>query len=74
MYISGIAGIIGIVAYNLYGFKNRKFKTSIYLIHTRVMAQGTFVACCMTGIIHELYKKITDPKPPRSKKLTKGEI
>lgn len=60
--IVGLVGLVGLVGYGLYGFKNRQLKTSVYLIHMRVGAQGFVVACLTAGVSYNLYKKLVYPK------------
>ncbi|KAK7078427.1 HIG1 domain member 1A, mitochondrial [Halocaridina rubra] len=64
--VVGLCGLVGLVGYSIYGFRNRKVKTSIYIIHTRVAAQGFVVTCLTLGVAYNLYNKFVKPKfsPP----------
>lgn len=53
--IVGLAGLVGLVGYGIYGFKNRQLKTSVYLIHMRVAAQGFVVTCLTAGVCWNMY-------------------
>ena len=47
---SGLAGLVGSVAYGLYKLKSRgDTKMSVHLIHTRVAAQGCIVGAMTMG-------------------------
>jgi ABC-type nickel/cobalt efflux system permease component RcnA len=58
----GLAGLLGIVGFSAYNFKNRKSTTSVslYLIQTRVIAQSAVVLCLTAGLVHRMYFKIQD--------------
>lgn len=60
--ISGILGFGLVAAYGLYRFKNRKGKTSLYLIQLRLAAQGTTVGILGVGILYNIYLDATKPK------------
>ncbi|XP_037775676.1 HIG1 domain family member 1C-like isoform X1 [Penaeus monodon] len=60
--VAGLAGLVGLVGYSIYGFKNKKIKTSVYLIHTRVAAQGFVVACLTAGVSWNLFKNHIYPR------------
>ncbi|KAK4290317.1 hypothetical protein Pmani_036769 [Petrolisthes manimaculis] len=64
--IVGLVGLMGVVGAGIYGFKNRQIKTSVYLIHMRVAAQGSLVLCLTAGICFNIYKEHIAPKlsPP----------
>lgn len=62
----GLAGLVGVVGFGAYGFRKKKLKTSVYLIHMRVAAQGFVVLCLTAGIGFNIYKQHVAPKlfPP----------
>ncbi|KAK3886570.1 hypothetical protein Pcinc_009285 [Petrolisthes cinctipes] len=64
--IVGLVGLMGVVGAGIYGFRNRQIKTSVYLIHMRVAAQGSLVLCLTAGICMNIYKEHIAPKmsPP----------
>jgi len=53
----GIAGWFGIVAYGIYGIKNRKMKLSNHLIHTRMYAQAFVLGAIAVGVTYRLIKE-----------------
>jgi len=54
----GIGLGLGVLAYQAYKFKNRgKLPVSVYLIHTRVLAQGTIIGVLTLGVLHSMYKE-----------------
>jgi len=57
----GIALGLGALGYSIYNFKKSKVKLSLYLIHTRVAAQGAVVGALTIGA---LYKMISDYRNP----------
>lgn len=60
--IVGLCGLVGLVGYGIYGYRNRKVKTSVYIIHMRVMAQGFVVTCLTAGVGYNLFNKFVKPK------------
>lgn len=64
--VAGLVGLVGLVGYGIYGFRSRKIKTSVYLIHMRVMAQGFVVMCLTAGVGYNLYMRHVHPRfyPP----------
>jgi len=54
----GIAGL----AYMARGFKNKgaDVKTSVYLIHTRMVAQMSVIGVLSLGMIHQIYTKLQE--------------
>ncbi|KAG5669050.1 hypothetical protein PVAND_016951 [Polypedilum vanderplanki] len=53
--IIGLAGLVGALGYSAYKYKNRgTMSTSVYLMQTRVLAQGTVVSCLGLGIIYTI--------------------
>lgn len=60
--VAGLTGLVGLVGYSIYGFKNRKVKPSVYIIQTRVAAQGLVVTCLTVGVAYNLYNKFIHPK------------
>jgi len=55
---AGIIGALGALVYSAYKFKNRgDQKVSVYLIHTRVAAQGAVVAALTIGVGIQMYKE-----------------
>ena len=59
---AGLVGLTGLVGYGIYGFKARKVKMSVYLIHMRVVAQGCVVMCLTAGVGYNLYMRHLHPK------------
>jgi len=58
MGIGSLAGLAGL-AYMARNFKNKApdMKISIYLIHTRMLAQGTVVGLLSVGMMYQMYHK-----------------
>merc|ERR1711864_35036 len=50
---------LGGVGYMARNFKNRdpNMKISVYLIHTRLLAQGTVIGVLTLGMLHQMYQK-----------------
>lgn len=57
MYVGALLGLGG-VGYMARNFKNRPkdMKVSVYLIHTRLVAQGTVIGVLCLGMLNEMYK------------------
>ena len=54
---AGIAGTIGMIAAGAYNYKNRgTMRTSIYLMHLRVRAQGMVVGAITIGVTYNLLR------------------
>ena len=64
LYSPGLVGLVGIVGYNMYHLRRRPkdMKMSVYLIHTRVAAQGFVVSCLTAGVCYQMYKDHLKPK------------
>eukprot|EP00088_Acartia_fossae_P019837 TRINITY_DN21596_c0_g1_i1.p1 TRINITY_DN21596_c0_g1~~TRINITY_DN21596_c0_g1_i1.p1 ORF type:complete len:103 (+),score=11.70 TRINITY_DN21596_c0_g1_i1:23-331(+) len=60
----GIIGGIGGVAYMIRNFRNRSpdMKLSVYVIHTRLLAQGTVIGVLSLGMIYQMYTKMTNKR------------
>jgi len=58
VYIGAALGI-GAVGYMARNFKNRPahIRPSVYLIHTRLLAQGLVVGLCSLGMFHQMYQR-----------------
>lgn len=56
--IGSLAGLAG-VTYMVRNFKNKNpnTKLSVYVIHTRMLAQGTVVGILSMGMMYQMYKK-----------------
>jgi len=53
---AGIGGALFALAYAAYSFKNRgNQKVSVFLIHTRVAAQGAVVGALTVGCIYQIF-------------------
>lgn len=52
-----MGALVGIVGYAAYMFKNKKQKTSVYLIHTRVAAQGAIISALTLGVAYHMVNK-----------------
>jgi len=63
MYVGALAGLAGL-GYMIRNFKNKQsdMKLSVYVIHTRLLAQGTVVGVLSLGMIHQLYTRYADKK------------
>jgi len=65
--IGALLGLGGVV-YMARGFKNKdpNMKTSVYLIHTRLLAQGTVIGVLTLGMLHQMYTRMSKPilEPP----------
>lgn len=49
-FVTGIAGTLAVIAYGIYGYKNRgPMSTSRYLLKFRVLAQGAVVCAMIIG-------------------------
>ena len=66
-------GLIGVVGYSIYGYRKRTVPTSVYVIHTRVLGQGTVVVCCTLGIAYNMFSEYILPKLNSSKTDEKKE-
>jgi len=54
----GIAGALVALGYSLFKFKSRgNQKLSLYLIHTRVAAQGAIVGALTVGCIYQIFQE-----------------
>ncbi|XP_070495431.1 HIG1 domain family member 1B-like [Chironomus tepperi] len=54
--IIGLTGLIGALGYSAYRFKNRgSMSTSVYLMQTRVAAQGAVVSCLALGVAYTMF-------------------
>lgn len=60
--VVGLVGLVGLVGYGFYNFRHRKSKTSVYLIHMRVGAQGFVVTCLTLGVAYNMFKEYVYPK------------
>lgn len=59
---SGILGFGLVTAYGLYRFKNRKGRTSLYLIQLRLAAQGTAVGIIGIGVLYNIFNEVISKK------------
>jgi len=61
MQVGAVAGLAG-VGYMIRNFKNKSkdMKLSVYVIHTRMFAQGSVIAILSLGMIAQMYKKYTN--------------
>jgi len=64
MQVGVLGGLLG-VGYMMRNAKNRgDLKLSVYVIHTRLLAQGTVIGVLCLGMGYEMYKKMyKSPKP-----------
>eukprot|EP00091_Calanus_sinicus_P008931 TRINITY_DN21231_c0_g1_i1.p1 TRINITY_DN21231_c0_g1~~TRINITY_DN21231_c0_g1_i1.p1 ORF type:complete len:105 (-),score=11.20 TRINITY_DN21231_c0_g1_i1:102-416(-) len=55
---------LGGVAYMAKNFKNKdpNMKLSVYVIHTRLLAQGTVIGVLTLGMMHQMYTKWSDKR------------
>jgi len=53
----GLVGWAGVVAYGLYGIKNRQHSLAVHLIHTRVIAQAVVVGAVSGGVAYKIYSE-----------------
>ncbi|CAL8094139.1 unnamed protein product [Orchesella dallaii] len=70
---AGICGALSALLYSAYKFKNRgNQKVSVYLIHTRVAAQGAVVAAITVGVGYQMYREyfLGEEPPSMTKKST----
>lgn len=64
---AGIFAAVGALLYSGYKFRNRgDQKVSVYLIHTRVAAQGAVVAALTLGVGYQMYKEYFLGEEPQS--------
>lgn len=63
----GISGFLGVVAYSAYNYrkKSASTKTSVYVIHTRVAAQGLVISVLTIGLVFHMYKSYNERNLPR---------
>eukprot|EP00092_Neocalanus_flemingeri_P031516 GFUD01034227.1.p1 GENE.GFUD01034227.1~~GFUD01034227.1.p1 ORF type:complete len:120 (+),score=24.13 GFUD01034227.1:54-362(+) len=61
--VGALCGLGG-VAYMVKNFKNRdpNMKFSVYLIHTRLLAQSTVIGVLTLGMVHQMYTKYNQNK------------
>lgn len=48
---------MGVCGYAAYIFKNKQYKTSVFLIHTRVAAQGAVISALTLGVAWHMIDK-----------------
>lgn len=54
----GLAGLVGALGIMGYRFKHRgSMSTSVFLMQTRVVAQGTVVSCLTVGLAYQMFNK-----------------
>lgn len=60
----GMAGFFGVIGYALYNYRNKAkgTKTSVYVIQTRVAAQGLVIGVLLLGLGKHMYDEIQDKK------------
>ncbi|ODN03659.1 HIG1 domain family member 1A, mitochondrial [Orchesella cincta] len=64
---AGIFGAVSALLYSAYKFRNRgDQKVSVYLIHTRVAAQGAVVAALTIGVGIQMYREYFLGESPQS--------
>ncbi|XP_023334341.1 HIG1 domain family member 1A, mitochondrial isoform X2 [Eurytemora carolleeae] len=56
--VAGLAGL-GYMARNFKN-KNKDMKISVYVIHTRMLAQGTVIGVLCLGMFSQMYKRYQD--------------
>jgi len=55
---AGILGAVGALIYSAFKFRNRgDQKMSVYLIHTRMAAQGAVVTALTVGVAIQMYRE-----------------
>lgn len=66
----GVSGMVGMVAYGGWNYKNRgSMSTSVYLMHLRVKAQSMVVGALTIGATYHLIKDLF--KPPEGEESKK---
>ena len=64
----GVSGMVGMVAYGAWNYKNRgNMSTSVYLMHLRVKAQSMVVGALALGATYTLIKDLFPKSKPESK-------
>jgi len=60
----GIVTGLGIVGYMARSFKNKPkdMKLSVYLIHTRMFAQGSVIGVLSLGMMYQMFQKYQDQR------------
>ncbi|XP_070494406.1 HIG1 domain family member 1C-like [Chironomus tepperi] len=54
----GIGGLVLACGFAAYKFKHRgEMSTSVFLMQTRVAAQGTVVSCLTLGLLYSMFQK-----------------
>jgi len=58
MQVGAVAGLAG-VGYMIRNFKNKNegMKLSVYVIHTRMIAQCTVIGVLSLGMVHQMYTR-----------------
>ena len=61
LYVGALLGLAGL-GYMARNFKNKPkdMKFSVYLIHTRLVAQGTVVGVLSLGMLYQIYQRKLD--------------
>ena len=74
--VFGLAGLVAICGYGIYKYKNRgDMKTSVFLIHLRVAAQGFVVGALSLGVAYSTIMKFLNKNTneTRSKSSTTSD-
>ena len=61
--------MLGVVAYSLFNYKNKSAatKTSVYVIQTRVAAQGVVIGLLTLGCCYRIINALIYPEPKSPK-------
>ncbi len=64
LFLLGFGGFLSIVAYSVYNYRkrDRNVRTSVYVIHTRMAAQGFVIALLTGGVCYKMISKMTAAK------------
>lgn len=71
-----MAGFFGVIGYAIYNFRRRdpSTKPSVYVIQTRVAAQGLVIGVLTLTAAYQMYQNIRYPKERRENALNLSEF
>ncbi len=69
-----MGGFFGIVAYSLYNYRKKSAgtATSLYVIHTRMAAQGLVITLLTGTVCYHMFKKIINKDKINAKEVPKS--
>jgi hypothetical protein len=71
----GMAGFFGVVVYSALNYRKKSadLKPSVYVIQTRVAAQGLTIACLAAGACIHMYQSYSHRDEPKINAYNRGE-